>query len=96
VVAKGATDTVTFSDQEPAVTAGTLTALVAALLALVAAFGLPVTPQQRDAILGLVAVVAPIAVALLVRPQVTPNKKADVRVMEALSSSVVTPAVAPH
>jgi hypothetical protein len=81
----------TFTDQEPAITAGTVTALVAAVLALVAAFGLPLTEQQRDAILGLVAVVAPIAVALLVRPQVTPNKKADVRVMEALSaSSVVT------
>jgi hypothetical protein len=89
---------VTFPDQEPAITAGTITALVAALLALVAAFGLPVTPQQRDAILGLVAVVAPIAVAVLVRPQVTPNKKADVRVMEAIAMSpvvVAPPPVAP-
>lgn len=62
-----------FTDSYPVITAGTVVAIVAALLAFGVAFGLPVTDQQREAILGLVAVVAPIAVALLVRPNVTPN-----------------------
>lgn len=64
-----------FADNEPAVTAGGITALIAALLALGIAFGLPITDQQREAILGVVVIVAPLAVALLVRPHVTPTAK---------------------
>jgi hypothetical protein len=40
---------------------------VSALLALLFAFGVPITPEQAQAILGFVAVVSPIAVALIGR-----------------------------
>ena len=66
-----------FPDNEPAITAGGLCALAAALLAVLAAFGLPITPDQQKAILGLVAVIAPIVVALLIRPHVTPQAHID-------------------
>lgn len=58
---------------EPALTTGTITAVVAAAIALVVAFwpGL-LTDVQSDAILSLVAVVAPIIVGVVVRGKVTP------------------------
>ena len=64
-----------FTDNEPAITAGGITALVSALIALGAAFGMPITDAQKTAILSLVAIVAPIAVGLVVRGFVTPTKK---------------------
>lgn len=66
-----------FSDNEPAITAGSIVALVGAVIAVAIAFGAPITPEQKEAVLGLVAVVAPILVALLVRPHVTPQAKID-------------------
>lgn len=64
-----------FPDSEPAITAGSITALVTAVIALLVAFGVPLTDLEREAILGLVAVLAPLAVALLVRPHVTPTAR---------------------
>lgn len=66
-----------FTDNEPALTASGLVALVTAVIALAVAFGAPITAQQKEAIIGVVAVVAPIAVALLVRPHVTPTAKLE-------------------
>lgn len=86
----------TFPDAEPVITASSIVALVAAVLALGIAFGLPVTDQQREAILGLVAVVAPIAVAVLVRPNVTPNAKVQILVDDAVLSTATTGGLAPH
>jgi hypothetical protein len=86
----------TFPDAEPVITASSIVALVAAVLALGIAFGLPVTDQQREAILGLVAVVAPIAVAVLVRPNVTPNAKVQILVDDAVLSTATTGGPAPH
>jgi hypothetical protein len=74
-----------FQDNEPALAAGSLTALVAAAIAVAVAFGAPITAQQREAILSLVAVVAPIAVALLVRPHVVPVA----HIMEAVAEENV-------
>lgn len=62
----------TFADREPVWTAGTIVALVTAAVAVAAAFGLPITDDQRTAILSLVGVLAPLAVMLLVRPNVVP------------------------
>jgi hypothetical protein len=59
-------------NREPLVTVASITAVVSAVLALVVAFGLDLTADQQAAILGAVAAVAPIAVALIVRPRVTP------------------------
>lgn len=67
----------TFSDNEPSITAGAITTLIAAIIGVGVAFGLAITPEQKEAVLALVAVVAPIAVALLVRPHVTPTAKID-------------------
>lgn len=65
-----------FTDNEPAITAGTVVALVTAMIAVGAAFGLPITSEQKQAILGLVAVVAPFIAAVLIRRHVVPVSKA--------------------
>jgi len=58
---------------EPLVTVASITAAVTAFLALLAAFGLPLSDTQQTAVLGVVAVTAPLVVALLTRPRVTPT-----------------------
>ena len=58
---------------EPLVTAATIVSAVTAVLALLVAFGVPVTQEQQVAILGVVAVLAPLIVAALARPKVTPH-----------------------
>lgn len=55
---------------EPLWSLGGVTAAVTALLAAVTAFGVPLTETQQTAILGLAAVVAPLAVALIGRSRV--------------------------
>ena len=60
---------------EPLVSIGSITAAATALIALLVAFGAPLTEEQQIAILGVVAVAAPIAVAIAARPRVTPNGK---------------------
>ncbi len=59
-------------ETEPLLTIAGVTALVAALIAVGAAFGLPLTTDQQTAVLGLVAVVAPIVVGLVARRKVQP------------------------
>lgn len=49
----------------PVITAATITAGVGAILGLLVAFNLPVTPEQETAILGVVAVLGPIIVAVI-------------------------------
>lgn len=62
------------SKTEPAITTGTIGAVAAAILTLVVAFQPDLlTEDQKVAILGVVAVAAPLVVALVTRPQVTPN-----------------------
>jgi hypothetical protein len=55
---------------EPLVTVGGITAAATAVIGLLVAFGLPVTDDQQAAILGVVAVLAPLAVALIGRSRV--------------------------
>jgi hypothetical protein len=69
--------------REPAITIGTITAAVAAVLALLASFGLHITDDQQTAILAVVAVAGPFIVGALIRPRVsspatTDRLKADV------------------
>lgn len=64
---------------EPAVIVGAISAVVAAILALLVAFGFDITPDQSVAILGVVAAVGPFVAALVIRRKVTPN----VNVVEA-------------
>lgn len=58
---------------EPLVTTAVVTSLVGAVLALLSAFGVPLSHEQQAAISGLALVVAPLVVALVVRPRVTPS-----------------------
>lgn len=55
---------------EPLLTVGSVTAFVAAVAALGAAFGLPLSDAQTNAVLGVVAILAPLVVALVGRAKV--------------------------
>lgn len=57
---------------EPVLAVGTITALVAAAISLLTAFGVDVTDDQREAILAFVAIVGPVVAALVARRKVTP------------------------
>lgn len=52
---------------QPVMKAGSVSAAVAAVIALLVSFGLPITDAQTNAILALVAVVAPLVTAYLTR-----------------------------
>ena len=58
---------------EPALVTGA----VSAILVLVAAFGLPLTEDQKAAVLGSIVPVLVLVQALVTRGQVTPNAKVD-------------------
>lgn len=57
---------------EPLVTVASVTALVAAVVGVLVAFGVPLDDAQEKALLGLAAVVAPFVVAYFGRKRVTP------------------------
>lgn len=65
---------------EPALVAGA----VSAVLVLVTAFGLPLTEDQKAAILGSIVPVLVLVQALVTRGQVTPNTKVDA-IVDALT-----------
>lgn len=56
--------------KEPLITVGAVTAAAAALVAVLVAFGLPLSGDQQAALLTLVGVVAPLVVALWGRTKV--------------------------
>lgn len=56
----------------PVWNAAGISSIVSALIALLVAFGVPLTEQQTTAILSFVAVVAPFAVAWISASKVTP------------------------
>lgn len=71
---------------EPVITTAAITALAAAALALLVAFWPgALSDAQQDALMGLVAVSAPLAVAAIARGRVTPNS----RVLEVLIGDTV-------
>lgn len=55
---------------EPLITVGTITALVTTGLALLVAFGIPVSDDRQAAILGVIGVVAPLVVMAIGRARV--------------------------
>lgn len=59
---------------EPVITVAGVTAAVTAVIALLVSFGVDLTQDQQNAILGVVAVVAPLVV-IYARKFVTPNDK---------------------
>ena len=64
---------------EPALVTGA----VSAILVLVAAFGLPLTEDQKAAVLGSIVPVLVLVQALVTRGQVTPNAKVDALLTDA-------------
>ena len=60
---------------EPAITIGTISAAVSAVIALLVAFGVPLTEDQQIAILGVVASLGPIVAAVITRNFVSPAAK---------------------
>ena len=68
---------------EPLISISSIVAGATAVIALLVAFGVQLTEDQKVAILGLVGVVAPVIVALVTRGRVTPNAA----VVEGLNSS---------
>lgn len=57
---------------EPATIVSGITAAATAIIALLVAFGIPLTDEQTAAILAVVAVAAPLVAGLIVRRFVTP------------------------
>ncbi len=68
---------------EPLISISSIVAAATAIVALLVAFGVPLTEDQKVAILGLVGVIAPVIVALVTRGKVTPNAA----VVEGLNGS---------
>ena len=68
---------------EPLISISSIVAAATAVVALLVAFGVPLTEDQKVAILGLVGVLAPVIVALVTRGKVTPNAA----VVEGLNGS---------
>jgi len=62
-------------NKEPLLTVASVTAFTVAAIALLVSFGIPVSDAQSQAILGVVAVVAPLVVAGVARGKVTPTVK---------------------
>lgn len=57
---------------EPVLTVASITALATAVLGALVAFGVNLTEAQTTAVLGVVAVAAPLVVGLVARRKVTP------------------------
>ena len=64
---------------EPALVTGA----VSAIIVLVAAFGLPLSEDQKAAVLGSIVPVLVLVQALVTRGQVTPNAKVDALLTDA-------------
>jgi hypothetical protein len=72
-------------DKEASVIVGTLASIVAAVLVFLQAFGVDITDSQQDAIKNLVAVIAPIAAALIIRGLVWSKHSTVEKVNEAFA-----------
>lgn len=60
---------------EPALTVGTVSALVSALLALLVAFGIDIPEDVQTGILAVIATAAPIVAGIIARRYVTPSSR---------------------
>lgn len=80
--------------EEPVITSATVVAFVTALLVLAVSFGLPVTEEQRAAIISVVAIVAPFGVIWWARRETTPLVNARDVDGEALTRFDGKPALA--
>lgn len=70
-------------DKEPAIIVGTITAIVSTVLVLLKSFGVGISEDQQNAIRGLVAVVAPLIAAFVIRGFVVSPKTNRRDILEA-------------
>lgn len=75
--------------REPLFTIASATAIAAATLGALVAFGVPLTDDQQKAVLALVAVLAPLLVAVIARPTVTPTPTSEVVAQQTTDGQVV-------
>lgn len=64
---------------EPLINVASVTAIGTALLGLVVAFAVPLSDGQQAAVLGVVGALAPLVVAAVARPKVTPVRRGQRR-----------------
>lgn len=57
---------------EPVLSAGVVTGIVSALIVLLTTFGVDITQEQQAAIMGVLVLIVPIAIAFWPRSKVTP------------------------
>ena len=79
---------------EPARIVGIVTAIVAAVIGTLVAFGVDLSDEQQKAILTLVAAVAPVIAAFVIREKVYSPKTAQEEINKAAASGVA-PDMAP-
>jgi hypothetical protein len=76
-------------DNEPAITIGSITALIGAAIVLARTFGVSITDDQERALTGLVAIAGPLVAGLVTRSFVLSRKTAQEKVQEAHESGRV-------
>lgn len=74
-------------NKEPAVIVNAVTAFITAAIGVLVAFGVDVTEDQRNAILGLVAAISTLILIAgpIIRQYVTPVEKAEAKIDEAFA-----------
>lgn len=80
-------------DGEPALNTSRAVALVAAIIAVVVAFGIPLDTEKQLAIVGLVTVAAPLVQGYLTRRKVVPADEVAVQVPTGTDVLVAGPAL---
>jgi hypothetical protein len=74
--------------KEPAAIVAAITGAAVALIALVVSFGLDLTNDQQSAILGVVAVAAPVIAGFVIRSKVFSPKTRDEAVSKAAQGNI--------
>lgn len=81
------------NNTEPLITTAVITAIIAALITLLKAFGVPITEDQQNAINQFLVVLAPLIVAGIARVYVTPLSRPRDLDGETLSRPNEVPAI---
>lgn len=74
--------------KEPLITVGSIVAIVSAVLVFLKSFGVDISDEQQDAIRNLVAVLAPVVLALIARQFVFSPETVEEKVAEAYAAGV--------
>jgi len=83
-------------NKEPLWTVAGITAAVVAIITLITAFGVDITGEQREAIIGVVAVAAPLMVAIVARRKVYSQATVDQLAEEAVIVDPIAEDIGPE